>query len=137
MESILGGLALAMAILPEEIPVILTMFLMIGAWRLSKIQVLTRHIPVVESLGSITVLAVDKTGTLTENRMVVKELFTIEGVYENGGNNSDLPETFHILLEFAILASLPVPFDPMEKAIQDFGHQSLSEPNIYMRNGKR
>jgi Ca2+-transporting ATPase len=126
LESILGGLALAMAILPEEIPVILTMFLMIGAWRLSKIQVLTRHIPVVESLGSITVLAVDKTGTLTENRMVVKELFTIEGVYENGGNNSDLPETFHILLEFAILASLPVPFDPMEKAIQDFGHQSLS-----------
>jgi len=126
LESLLGGLALAMAILPEEIPVILSIFLTVGAWRLSKIQVLTRHIPVVESLGAITVLAVDKTGTLTENRMVVRELDTKNGVYENDQKDPSFPEEFHRLIEFAILASLPIPFDPMEKAIRDFGRQKLA-----------
>ncbi|MFZ3129468.1 MAG: HAD-IC family P-type ATPase, partial [Rhodoferax sp.] len=69
LESLLGGIALAMAILPEEIPVILTVFLALGAWRIAKQRVLTRRVSAVEALGAITVLTVDKTGTLTQNRM--------------------------------------------------------------------
>ena len=76
LESLLSGIALAMAILPEEIPVILTVFLALGAWRISKQKVLTRRMSAVEALGAITVLAVDKTGTLTMNRMEVAELAT-------------------------------------------------------------
>src|SRR5690349_3348481 len=74
LESLLGGIALAMAILPEEIPVILTVFLALGAWRIARRKVLTRRVPAVEALGAISVLAVDKTGTLTQNRMQVAEL---------------------------------------------------------------
>ena len=125
LESILSGIALAMALLPEEIPVVLTVFLALGAWRLSKQKVLTRRMPAVEALGAITVLAVDKTGTLTMNRMEVAELdtggarFTPEGAGE-------LPEAFHTLTEFAMLATPGDPFDPMEKAIQRFGHDWLA-----------
>ena len=72
LQGILAGITLAMAMLPEEFPVVLTIFLALGAWRLSKIKVLARHVPVIETLGSATVLCVDKTGTLTVNRMSIQ-----------------------------------------------------------------
>ena len=125
LESLLSGIALAMAILPEEIPVILTVFLALGAWRISKQKVLTRRVAAVEALGAITVLAVDKTGTLTQNRMEVAELVAGVEVFRQDGA-TDLPETFHEVTEFAMLATPADPFDPMEKAIQAFGHQWLS-----------
>ncbi|MDM3860807.1 MAG: HAD-IC family P-type ATPase [Aphanizomenon gracile PMC644.10] len=78
LQGILAGLALAMAILPNEIPVVLAIFLALGAWRFSQARVLTRRVPVVETLGSATVLCVDKTGTLTFNRMSVQQLFVYE-----------------------------------------------------------
>ncbi len=125
LESLLSGIALAMAILPEEIPVILTVFLALGAWRISKQRVLTRRITAVEALGAITVLAVDKTGTLTTNRMAVAALQTAhEQFIPDGGE--ELPEEFHNLVEFALLATPGDPFDPMEKAIQRFGHHWLA-----------
>ncbi len=124
LEGLLAGIALAMAILPEEIPVILTVFLALGAWRLSKSRVLTRRVPAVEALGAITVLAVDKTGTLTQNRMQVAELAAGDAVFVSSA--SDLPEHFHTLVEFAMLATPLDPFDPMEKAIQGFGHTWLA-----------
>ncbi|MEO5621949.1 MAG: cation-translocating P-type ATPase [Dokdonella sp.] len=120
LESVLAGIALTMAILPEEIPVILTVFLALGAWRISKQKVLTRRIPAVEALGAIDVLAVDKTGTLTQNRMQVAELTLADDVFRHVGADN-LPETFHELVEFAMLATPLDPFDPMEKAIQGFG----------------
>jgi Ca2+-transporting ATPase len=125
LESLLSGIALAMAILPEEIPVILTVFLALGAWRISHHQVLTRRVSAVEALGAITVLAVDKTGTLTQNRMAVAELADPEGNFVNDGA-THLPERFHALAEFAMLATPADPFDPMEKAIQEFGHRWLA-----------
>jgi Ca2+-transporting ATPase len=125
LDSLLSGIALAMAVLPEEIPVILTVFLALGAWRISKQKVLTRRISAVESLGAITVLAVDKTGTLTLNRMEVAGLATAEASFTPEGA-SELPEEFHRLAEFAMLATPGDAFDPMEKAIQQFGHQWLS-----------
>ena len=70
-EGLLAGIALAMAVLPEEFPVVLTVFLALGAWRISRSRVLTRRMPAVETLGATTVLCVDKTGTLTINQMTV------------------------------------------------------------------
>ena len=80
LEAVLAGLALAMSMLPEEFPVILTVFMAAGAWRISKRNVLTRRINVIETLGAATVLCVDKTGTLTENRMAVQCLATASGL---------------------------------------------------------
>lgn len=128
LESLLSGIALAMAILPEEIPVILTVFLALGAWRISQKKVLTRRITAVEALGAITVLAVDKTGTLTTNRMAVAALQTADAQFMPDGASDkpgELPEEFHRLVEFAMLATPSDPFDPMEKAIQHFGHRWL------------
>ncbi len=125
LESLLSGIALAMALLPEEIPVILTVFLAMGAWRISQQKVLTRRMTAVEALGAITVLAVDKTGTLTVNRMAVAELATTNAHFTLKGANA-LSEAFHPLTEFAMLATPAEPFDPMEKAIQHFGHQWLA-----------
>jgi P-type Ca2+ transporter type 2C len=125
LDSLLSGIALAMAILPEEIPVILTVFLALGAWRLSRQKVLTRRPTAVEALGAITVLAVDKTGTLTLNRMAVAELAIADACF-TADSASALPEAFHALTEFAMLATPGDPFDPMEKAIQRFGQRWLA-----------
>jgi P-type Ca2+ transporter type 2C len=125
LESLLLGIALAMALLPEEIPVVLTVFLALGAWRLSQQNVLTRRVTAVEALGAITVLAVDKTGTLTRNRMEVVELALANANYVQSSGQA-LPEAFHALVEFALLATPADPFDPMEKAIRSFGHQHLA-----------
>jgi Ca2+-transporting ATPase len=125
LDSLLAGIALAMAILPEEIPVILTVFLALGAWRISQQKVLTRRTSAVEALGAITVLAVDKTGTLTLNRMAVAELATANAHF-TPDRATELPESFHWLTEFAMLATPGDPFDPMEKAIQQFGHRWLA-----------
>ena len=125
LESVLAGIALTMAILPEEIPVILTVFLALGAWRISRHKVLTRRVPAVEALGAISVLAVDKTGTLTQNRMQVAELRLLDGSAHDR-DARELPEPFHALVEFAMLATPADPFDPMEKAIQQFGLRWLT-----------
>ena len=126
LESVLAGIALTMAILPEEIPVILTVFLALGAWRISKHKVLTRRVPAVEALGAISVLAVDKTGTLTQNRMQVAELRLVDDSCHDE-EAAELPEPFHELVEFAMLATPADPFDPMEKAIQRFGLHWLTD----------
>src|SRR5512140_478841 len=99
------GLTRGMAILPEEFPVVLTVFLALGAWRISRHQVLTRRIPAVETLGAATALCVDKTGTLTLNRMSVAELAAGDAVHEVAPEGTSLPETLHDVVEFAILAS--------------------------------
>ena len=125
LDSLLSGIALAMSILPEEIPVILTVFLALGAWRISQQKVLTRRMTAVEALGAITVLAVDKTGTLTTNRMAVVALETAKAQFTAEGAG-ECPEAFHPLVEFALLATPCDPFDPMEKAIQRFGYHWLA-----------
>ena len=125
LEGLLAGITMAMAILPEEFPVVLTVFLALGAWRISRDKVLTRRLPAVETLGAASVLCVDKTGTLTENRMSVSRLSANGRVFEIE-KDGDLPEAFHALLEFGILASEIDPFDPMEKAFRDLGRRYLS-----------
>ena len=74
LDAVLAGIALGMSMLPEEFPVVLTVFMAMGAWRISQARVLTRRAAAIETLGSATVLCTDKTGTLTENRMTIVEL---------------------------------------------------------------
>lgn len=127
LEGFLAGIALAMAMLPEEFPVVLMIFLALGAWRISKKRVLTRRIPAVETLGSATVLAVDKTGTLTQNRMSVARLSAGESIYDLAEHAHDgFPEQFHRVIEYSILASQQNPFDPMEVAFKEFGETYLA-----------
>jgi P-type Ca2+ transporter type 2C len=127
VKGLLAGITLAMAVLPEEFPVVLTVFLAIGAWRISLKRVLTRRVPAVEMLGSTTVLCVDKTGTLTMNRMSVKNVFAGGKFYKMDGASSGIPEDIHEIIEFAILASETNPFDPMEKAFRELGTRSLAD----------
>jgi Ca2+-transporting ATPase len=127
LHGLLAGITLAMAILPEEFPVVLTIFLALGAWRLSRLNVLTRHVPAIEELGAATVLCVDKTGTLTENRMSVAMLDAHGSMHDClTRGRKGLPEPFHELLEYAILSCKRDPFDPMEKALLRTGDEDLS-----------
>ncbi len=121
LNGLLAGITLAMAILPEEFPVVLTVFLALGAWRISQKQVLTRRVPAIETLGSATVLCVDKTGTLTRNRMSVQTLFAQGQFWQSDHLPEGMPAIYHDLVEYGILASQTDPFDPMEKAIRELG----------------
>lgn len=107
VESILSGITLAMAMIPEEFPVILTVFLSMGAWRLAKKNALVRNLPSVETLGSVSVLCVDKTGTITMNKMKVQE------IWASDGDEMTLAETMGLGCETN-------PYDPMEKAMLDY-----------------
>ena len=127
LHGFLAGVTLAMSILPEEYPFVLIVFMAMGAWRISQHQVLTRRIPAVETLGSATVLCVDKTGTLTLNQMTVQQLVVGDTSFDVAASHTSLPETFHELVEFSILASKSDPFDPMEKAIHSLGKYYLTD----------
>jgi Ca2+-transporting ATPase len=138
LEGFLAGITLAMAILPEEFPVVLAIFMALGAWRISKSNVLTRRMSSIETLGSAQVLCVDKTGTLTMNAMEV-------GIISDGEEDVDVqemcdgrklpvPERFHPVVVYSILSSQIEPFDPMEKAIIKAGSVCLGhdEPELQM-----
>lgn len=131
MSAILAGIALSMSLLPEEFPVILTVFPAIGAWRMARAQVLTRRLSAIEALGSITVLCTDKTGTLTENRMRVEQMHA-DGMLLpvlDGPAPTTLAAPFGALARCASLASLPRPFDPMETAFHALaGQPGRGEP---------
>ncbi|KMY66195.1 ATPase [Desulfocarbo indianensis] len=128
LGGFLAGLTLAMAMLPEEFPVVLAIFLALGAWRISQNRVLTRRLPAVETLGSATVLCTDKTGTLTENRMALAMMQANQETCElSTGCFDRLPENFHHLLEFAVLASQRDPVDPMDMAIREAGEKWLGQ----------
>jgi Ca2+-transporting ATPase len=120
INGFLAGITLAMSVLPEEFPVILTVFMALGAWRISKARVLTRNPSAIETLGSATVLCTDKTGTLTQNKMTISQLYNGKDflTIEKG---HDLHSDFHEIIEYGILSSQINPFDPMEKAIMAIG----------------
>jgi Ca2+-transporting ATPase len=121
LQALLAGVALSMSVLPEEFPVILTVFPALGAWRLARQQVLTRRLAAIEILGSTSVLCVDKTGTLTENRMALRLLWR-DGAIHDLAHGGPLPPALRELLETAVRASRPQSPDPMEQAL----HQAAS-----------
>jgi Ca2+-transporting ATPase len=123
MQGLLGGIAVGMALLPEEFPLVLTVFMVMGANRISKARVLTRRASAIATLGSATVLCVDKTGTLTENRMALCRAWTAGAGFEWAPDGPP-PRAVEWLVHLGALASSPHPFDPMEKAF----HQSDATP---------
>ncbi|MFM7078783.1 MAG: cation-translocating P-type ATPase [Bacteroidota bacterium] len=118
LKSLMHGLTLAMAVLPEEIPVALATFMALGAYRMAKKNVLARHPQTVEALGSATVICLDKTGTITENRMETSGLFDFQNVSTWTAGNDNPAGSFKYLLQLATMACEVEPFDPMEKAIR-------------------
>jgi len=116
VQGLLAGLALAMAMLPEEFPMVFAVFLALGAWRLARVQVLARRPAVIEALGAATILCVDKTGTLTENRMHLRWVATLDGQLA-APDDPQLPPAHRELLESGRMASRPRTADPMERAI--------------------
>ncbi|MFT8313046.1 MAG: cation-translocating P-type ATPase [Clostridium sp.] len=125
LNSILSGITLAMALIPEEFPVVLAIFLSLGAFRLAKKNALMRKVSAVETLGSTNVLCVDKTGTITQNRMKVKK------VYVNNELQDSTAFTDKNLSKISILACEKDPYDPMEKAIIENGEKNISLDELY------
>ncbi len=120
IESVLSGITLAMAMIPEEFPVILTVFLSMGAWRLAKKNSLVRKLPAVETLGAVSVLCVDKTGTITKNEMSMQSLWALRA-----GSERELTETMGLACETEA-------YDPMEKAMLSFcSREGFSEKELF------
>ena len=117
LNALLAGLALGMSMLPEEFPLVLTVFMVMGAWRMSRARVLTRRASAIETLGEATVLCTDKTGTLTQNRMSVVTLHTAGDTIELAKCPDWSPGLRH-LADVAALASAPDAWDPMDRAFQ-------------------
>ncbi len=126
LNSLLTGLSAAMAILPEEFPVVLTVFLALGAWRLSKNKVLTRKPSAIETLGSATVLCSDKTGTITQNKMEMAALYCNGKTYSKQDFKS-FEKNLSYLVKLLFNASSNKSIDPMEKAIVS-EHEKLQIP---------
>lgn len=130
LDAILAGIAVGMSMLPEEFPVVLAVFMAMGAWRISQVRVLTRRASAIEALGSATVLCTDKTGTLTENRMTISELRLADGTARHVGASDDvMPPAFQALVVTGARASAPDPFDPMEKAFHELANSGLIGPS--------
>ena len=136
LDAVLGGIALGMSMLPEEFPVVLTVFMAMGAWRISRAGVLTRRAAAIETLGSATVLCTDKTGTLTRNRMSIAELRLADGrSFLPTPGAMQLEPDFRRLSAFGALACAPEPFDPMEKAFHEF--EATHRPSAAVIAGPR
>lgn len=118
LDAVLAGIAIGMSMMPEEFPVVLAVFMAMGAWRISKARVLTRRANAIEALGSITVLCTDKTGTLTENRMTIAELWPVGAAeaWRAGADAGARPGPARELVRVGCLASEADPYDPMERA---------------------
>jgi Ca2+-transporting ATPase len=128
LEAVLAAITIGMAMLPEEFPVVLTVFMAMGAWRISRARVLTRRAAAIETLGSATVLCTDKTGTLTENRMSIAELRPWQDGEFSRRESAEaaLTEPARSVALFGLRASAPEPFDPMETAFHDFARRMLA-----------
>ncbi len=121
LEAALAGIALGMAMLPEEFPVVLTVFMAMGAWRISQARVLTRRAASIESLGAATVLCTDKTGTLTQNRMRVQDARTLARELDLKAKGDAAVERIALA---GLLASAPHPTDPMDDAFHDLARRA-------------
>jgi Ca2+-transporting ATPase len=129
LDAVLVGIALGMSMLPEEFPVVLAVFMAMGALRISQARVLTRRASAIETLGSATVLCTDKTGTLTENRMTIAELRLplFDNIWARTAGNRNMPKAFSELAQFGLWASAAEPFDPMDKAFHELNAEQLDE----------
>ena len=131
-EAILAGLAVSMSMLPEEFPLVLTVFTVMGAWRIARGGVLTRQATAIETLGAATVLCSDKTGTLTQNRMSVACLHARSGPWQAGADTGAPPQDVVDALETAAMSRAPEGFDPMDRAIGSLVSERLPHIDALM-----
>ncbi len=124
LEATLGGIALGMSLLPEEFPLVMAVFMAMGAWRISQARVLTRRASAIETLGATTVLCTDKTGTLTENKMTVAALLNNEARWDQHSQVA-LPNNLHEVLEAALFACPQLPTDPMDIAVHKLAESQI------------
>ncbi|ATG90123.1 cation-translocating P-type ATPase [Methylomonas koyamae] len=124
LEAGLGGIAIGMSLLPEEFPLVMAVFMAMGAWRISKARVLTRRASAIETLGATTVLCTDKTGTLTENRMTVVSIFDEEAGWQQH-ENRPVDGTLKKVLEAALLACPREAGDPMDVAVHALAEKQI------------
>jgi len=137
IDALLAGTAIGMAMLPEEFPVVLTIFLAMGASRIGRVGVLTRRASAIETLGSATVLCTDKTGTLTENRMAVATAWLASGETAAIGDSAKTHSAFDELIKTSIMASAVIAVDPMEIAIHAAGTNDLPATALVHSYGLR
>jgi len=135
LDGVLAGIAVGMAMLPEEFPMVLAVFMAMGAWRISKARVLTRRASAIEALGAASVLCTDKTGTLTENRMTIASLHLADGKGFVIGNDP-VPDAFRELAAAGVMASAPEPYDPMEKAFHILAKADLRHGETLPGDGR-
>jgi P-type Ca2+ transporter type 2C len=124
LQAGLAGITLAMSLLPEELPLVLTVFLTLGAWRMTRHRVLARRAAAIETLGAVTVLCVDKTGTLTVNRMAIARLAT-SVLYDVDPSAAELPEAVHEVVEYGLLACPRQTTDAMDRAFATLARRTL------------
>jgi len=125
LSAFLGGIALSMSLLPEEFPLVLSVFMVMGAWRISKARVLTRRASAIETLGSATVLCTDKTGTLTQNKMSIASILREDVLWETG-TSAPIPPTLAEVTATGAMACPKDSYDPMDIAFSDLvGKQAL------------
>jgi P-type Ca2+ transporter type 2C len=129
LDALLAGIAVGMSMLPEELPIVLTVFMAMGAWRISQARVLTRRAAAIETLGSATVLCTDKTGTLTENRMTIAEMWpkSAKTPWTVKTAREPLAKALVDLMQAGRLASAKIPFDPMDKAFHALSREQLTD----------
>ena len=133
LQAILGGIALGMSMLPAEFPMVMAVFMAMGAWRISQARVLTRRASSIESLGAVTVLCTDKTGTLTENKMTVTNIVSsINGESENWhqAQNIKANASTQAVLKAALLACPLHPTDPMDMAIHHLAQTQIGANTV-------
>ena len=137
LDATLAGIALGMSMLPEEFPLVLTVFTVMGAWRISRARVLTRRAAAIETLGAATVLCTDKTGTLTENRMAIAALAIDDETLRivPGAEFAELPAKYRALIEQGRLACAPEAFDPMDKAFHQLAASCVAAPTETLVHG--
>jgi Ca2+-transporting ATPase len=134
LEGVLAGIAVGMSMLPEEFPMVLAVFMAMGAWRISRTRVLTRRASAIETLGAASVLCTDKTGTLTENLMTIAELRLADGTAVKI-SKAPLPDEFRDIAAAGMLASAPEPFDPMEKAFHALAEADMRGSEVPASTG--
>lgn len=136
LNAALGGIAIGMSVMPEEIPLVLAVFMAMGAWRISRIRVLTRRASAIESLGAATVLCTDKTGTLTENHMRV-EFIAADGTSWRHASSQPPPDALQDVVHAALGASAPIPTDPMDRAIHEVAvtFEAMEQRNLLRSYG--
>ncbi|MGZ9675776.1 cation-translocating P-type ATPase [Flavobacterium sp. GNP001] len=126
LDSLLKALTLAMSVLPEEIPIAFTTFMALGAWRMMEHGIIVKQMKTVETLGGATVICIDKTGTITENKMSLAKIFTLKSQKITDVQN-ELSKDDRELISISMWASEPVPFDPMEIALHEIYSKVVSK----------